>query len=312
MNSIPLIKGNTPQEINTSIIALKKALSELEAQDRLLQGTDKDVQDKIKQINELIEGINTHLGTVDSHLDTIDNQITALQPVDTVTSGNMHSVTSNAVADALSGKVNTNTYTDTNLNTLINTGFYVVGWSSQSWDNLNFPINHFGTVLVGTTPSGNLTQTFMSDDGQLVYVRNCTTNVWSSWKKVLTTNDSTISRWYFPTGFQSAGILPVVNDGYNDNPNIYLDGNKFKFRGNARYLVIVHIIGQVEGSNRLFFRVEGLNFDVYGINYGEFAECDIVFPTEVTANTEIYVNMLESFRIGGGGLVNSYIAFSPI
>lgn len=97
MNSIPLIKGNTPQEINTSIIALKKALSELEAQDRLLQGTDKDVQDKIKQINELIEGINTHLGTVDTHLTTIYGQIAALQPVDTVTSGNMHSVTSNAV-----------------------------------------------------------------------------------------------------------------------------------------------------------------------------------------------------------------------
>jgi hypothetical protein len=101
MNSIPLIKGNTPQEINTSIIALKKALSELEAQDRLLQGTDKDVQDKIKQINELIEGINTHLGTVDTHLTAIDNQITALQPVDTVTSGNMHSVTSNAVFNAV-------------------------------------------------------------------------------------------------------------------------------------------------------------------------------------------------------------------
>ena len=101
MNSIPLIKGNTPQEINTSIIALKKALYELEAQDRLLQGTDKDVQDKIKQINELIAGINTHLSTVDTHLSAIDGQITALQPVDTVTSGNMHSVTSNAVFNAL-------------------------------------------------------------------------------------------------------------------------------------------------------------------------------------------------------------------
>lgn len=101
MNSIPLIKGNTPQEINTSIIALKKALSELEAQDRLLQGTDKDIQNKIKQINELIKGINTHLGTVDAHLSTIDGQITALQPVDTVTSGNMHSVTSNAVFNAI-------------------------------------------------------------------------------------------------------------------------------------------------------------------------------------------------------------------
>ena len=105
MNSIPLIKGNTPQEINTSIIALKKALSELEAQDRLLQGTDKDIQNKIKQINELIKGINTHLGTVDAHLSTIDGQITALQPVDTVTSGNMQSVTSNAVANIMQSAI---------------------------------------------------------------------------------------------------------------------------------------------------------------------------------------------------------------
>ena len=257
--SIPLVRNNTKDAINTSIIAIKKNLERINSLLGLVDSSEPDLSGLAtkQELEDAVTEINN----------TIDEVETSLQPVDTVTSGDMHSVTSNAVADALSGKVNTNTYTDTNLNTLINTGFYVVGWSSQSWDNLNFPINHFGTVLVGTTPSGNLTQTFMSDDGQLVYVRNCTTNVWSSWKKVLTTNDSTISRWYFPTGFQSAGILPVVNDGYNDNPNIYLDGNKFKFRGNARYLVIVHIIGQVEGSNRLFFRVEGLNFDVYGINY---------------------------------------------
>jgi hypothetical protein len=95
MNSIPLIKGNTPQEINTSIISLKKALAALEAQDKQLQGNDKDVQNKIKQINELINGIN-------SHLDTIDGQITDLQPIDAVTSGDMHSVTSNAVAQSIS------------------------------------------------------------------------------------------------------------------------------------------------------------------------------------------------------------------
>lgn len=92
MNSIPLIKGNTPQEINTSIISLKKALAALE-------GNDKDVQNKIKQINELINGIN-------SHLENIDGQITDLQPIDVVTSGDMHSVTSNAVAQAISNKAN--------------------------------------------------------------------------------------------------------------------------------------------------------------------------------------------------------------
>ena len=73
MNTIPLIKGNTPQEINTSIISLKKALAELEAQDRQLQGNDRDVQNKIKQINELINGINSHLETVDTQLTTVND-----------------------------------------------------------------------------------------------------------------------------------------------------------------------------------------------------------------------------------------------
>ena len=90
MNTIPLVKGNTQEEINTSLIALKKVLNEMNSSS---SKTDASVQSQIKQINELIENIN-------SHLDTIDGQITDLQPVDSVTSGNMHSVTSNAVAEA--------------------------------------------------------------------------------------------------------------------------------------------------------------------------------------------------------------------
>ena len=81
MNTIPLVKGNTQEEINTSLIALKKALDEMNSSN---SKTDVSVQSQIKQINELIENINT--------------QIEGLQPVDTVTGGNMHSVTSNAVA----------------------------------------------------------------------------------------------------------------------------------------------------------------------------------------------------------------------
>lgn len=96
MNTIPLVKGNTQEEINTSLIALKKALDEMNSSSGK---TDASVQSQIKQINELITNIN-------SHLDTIDGQITDLQPVDTVTSGNMHSVTSNAVANALLNKAN--------------------------------------------------------------------------------------------------------------------------------------------------------------------------------------------------------------
>jgi hypothetical protein len=108
----------------------------------------------------------------------------ASTPTNIISSGNSQPATSSGVAGALSGKVNTDTYTDTNLNTLINTGLYSVGWLGQSWENLNFPIKNFGTVLVGTSPSGNLLQMFMPDGTQVVYVRNCTTNIWSSWKKV--------------------------------------------------------------------------------------------------------------------------------
>ena len=85
MNTIPLVKGNTQEEINTSLIALKKALDEMNSSS---SKTDASVQSQIKQINELIENINT--------------QIEDLQPVNSVTSGNMQSVTSNAVSRAMS------------------------------------------------------------------------------------------------------------------------------------------------------------------------------------------------------------------
>lgn len=97
---------------------------------------------------------------------------------------------SQKTSNALAEKVNTNAYNDTNLNTLINIGFYVVTFNNQTWDNLNFPVNYWGNLLVGNT-GGNLTQMFMSDIGQLVYVRNYSANVWSSWKKVLTASDIT-------------------------------------------------------------------------------------------------------------------------
>lgn len=115
----------------------------------------------------------------------------ASTPTDVIQSGNSQPATSSGVANALSGKVNTDTYVDINLNTLIDTGFYIVAWKNQTWDNLNHPMGAYGTVLVGTSPSGNLMQMFMPDNRSSVYIRNRTTNVWSSWKRVLTNDDVT-------------------------------------------------------------------------------------------------------------------------
>lgn len=221
------------QEINTSIVALKREAFSLE---NLIAQAAQTLQDINKRLSEL-EGKQ-------------GDYVKKSDVVDSITSGNMNPVTSNAVANS-------------------------------------------NAMPVNSVTSGNM----HSVTSGAVY------NAISALK--------TISRWRFSSGSQR-GVLPVVNDGYNDNPNIYLDGNKFKFRGTARYLVTVHIIGQIEGSDRLFFKVEGLNLNVYGISYGNYAECDIVFPAEVNINTEIYVNMLESFRIDRGNTASSYIAFSQI
>ena len=82
--SIPLVQKPEKDDINTSIIAIKRN----------------------------IERINMLLGLVDSGSDPdlsglatkqeLQDAVTELTPVDEVTSGNMHSVTSNAVARAIS------------------------------------------------------------------------------------------------------------------------------------------------------------------------------------------------------------------
>ena len=81
--SIPLVQNNEKDSINTSIIAIKR---------------------NIERINMLLglsnsEEIDTSKFATKEEL---QQAVTDLQPVDEVTSGNMHSVTSNAVAETLS------------------------------------------------------------------------------------------------------------------------------------------------------------------------------------------------------------------
>ena len=139
---------------------------------------------------DLVMNVGTYVAII--YVDAQGNITnTASTATNDISLNNTQPATSNGVAQALQNKVNTDTYTNTNLNTLINTGFYPVNCNLTDYQAYNFPAPYYGTVLVGTTPSNNLMQMFMSDVGQLVYVRNCTTNVWSSWKKVLNTDDVT-------------------------------------------------------------------------------------------------------------------------
>ncbi len=93
--SIPLVRNNTKDAINTSIIAIKKNLERINSLLGLADSSEPDLSGLAtkQELEDTVTEINN----------TIDEVETSLQPVDTVTSGDMHSVTSNAVAGTLGG-----------------------------------------------------------------------------------------------------------------------------------------------------------------------------------------------------------------
>ena len=92
--SIPLVQNNEKDSINTSIIAIKKNLERINSILGLVDSSEPDLSGFAtkQELEDTVTEINN----------TIDEVETSLQPVDTVASGNMHSVTSNAVASAMS------------------------------------------------------------------------------------------------------------------------------------------------------------------------------------------------------------------
>jgi len=113
--SIPLIQEPSKDDINTSLIAVRRLIDELngaasrlsnllsEADKKIvaLQNETKALEDskvnKSDVVNDIISG---NMNPVTSNAVANSNAM----PVDTVSSGNMHSVTSNAVALALAAK----------------------------------------------------------------------------------------------------------------------------------------------------------------------------------------------------------------
>lgn len=93
MNDVPLVKANNIHDINTSIIAIKKQLKQLNEAVGLidLPTIDTSIFVKKSEVVDVVEEGN--MNPVTSN---------AVVPVDEVTSGNMHSVSSNAVSKALS------------------------------------------------------------------------------------------------------------------------------------------------------------------------------------------------------------------
>ena len=96
MNDIPLIQKADINSINTSIIAIKKQLKQLNEALGLVDvpSIDTSVFVKKSDVVDVVQSDNMNPVTSNAVAEVADS----LEPVDTVTSGNMQSVTSNAVS----------------------------------------------------------------------------------------------------------------------------------------------------------------------------------------------------------------------
>jgi hypothetical protein len=188
--SIPLVRNNTKDAINTSIIAIKKNLERINSLLGLADSSEPDLSGLAtkQELEDTVTEINN----------TIDEVETSLQPVDTVTSGNMHSVTSNAVANITSTKANTSK-SDANLCYTDSTGVEFFRLATQS---LNCPpSNNTDPTYIEAFTFNNGTfirVTQMAYDnysGNASYIRsgNGTANniTWSSWVKILNQSNVT-------------------------------------------------------------------------------------------------------------------------
>ena len=128
MNDIPLVQTNNIQDINTSIIAIKRQLTQISELIDSISVDSPDISQYVKKTDvvNVVEGSNLNPVTsnavanyrVDYISDDVMTPVTSnavfnalmskvntSDVVDTVASSNMHPVTSNAVAEALKGKV---------------------------------------------------------------------------------------------------------------------------------------------------------------------------------------------------------------
>ena len=131
MNDVPLVKANNIHDINTSIIAIKKQLKQLNEAVGLIDMPTIDTSIFVKK-SEVVDVVE------EGNMNPVTSN--AVVPVDEVTSGNMHSVSSNAVYEAIN---NTRELVLTeNVQTRISV-------PANSWkdDNMSIPAKNGYTVI---------------------------------------------------------------------------------------------------------------------------------------------------------------------
>ena len=185
--SIPLVRNNTKDAINTSIIAIKKNLERINSLLGLVDSSEPDLSGFAtkQELEDTVTEINN----------TIDEVETSLQPVDTVTSGDMHSVTSNAVAGAITG--------NTLYNPFFNNNDFAYNIDTIGASHRSYWSSSAGGNTTGTCPSYyGVVETIVGNDGawkfqvakenfsDTTYTRqNINNGGWSAWQKVIRGSD---------------------------------------------------------------------------------------------------------------------------
>lgn len=191
MVNVPLIQGNSIQEINTSIIAIKKAQKELET-------LNTQIDNKIKALNlALSGGSGKYIESISQTQGLIE--VTEGSITDTVASGNNSPVTSNGVAEKLTNYYPKTLYTQQssiNIDNLTSDGFYLIRGAVVSniptdfydYDN---PGAMFGYVFVTHFGEYISQQITVYQDGVVNTTsrRRNAAGVWGKWIKYLTKNN---------------------------------------------------------------------------------------------------------------------------
>jgi hypothetical protein len=230
--NVPLIQKPETNDINASLIAIRKQLQILNESVNnieskyLLKSELKELSaDTVGGDGKYIESISESNGIINA----VEKSLGNMTPVDTVTSGNMHSVTSNAVAQALKDYPDVTYYNSAqsaNLNCNdITDRVCLVTQLTDSWASLNYPFSGLMFIITANNDDGDGFQKAISwgFDGTFPeYTRVCKNGVWQSWKRIPYIDYASISGTTDNDGLLDLGSLgnciPLIV--YNNNPYI--------------------------------------------------------------------------------------------
>ena len=123
--------------------------------------------------------------------------------------------------------------------------------------------------------------------------------------KRLVLNSSKIYRFYVNPGAVASGDTPELTSSYLKDNLFSVESGKIKSNYSGIVQIVTHVVGS--SSNRLWYKVKGGNAEPQILMYGAYASGDSVQVAQISTNTEIYLEFLDAFTVGGGNTGSSYI-----